>query len=431
MTNLSCDSFDTKANEEIYSIFYLKDSEQFLKLTSPVFCRIYYLHGYWDFIKNHFVEDKLESLFERLKSQKLVRPLNHEPSIVWHFFYEFGRFWHQDFHQLESVNQEEILCIEIHYENKNIEKVRSQYHPPNIFFKHNAELPFNLYLEKFLEGRKKLLLGHCYQFNLTFKENYKLTHSTKLTHPTHRDITHSFLKAKEKLGAYAHLTYLGGKFQKLFVSNSPESLFVFNERKNEIYSAPIKGTLKLEKNFNEYSKKEIKKLFKKLTSSPKDLAELDMITDLISNDLTVITHRPSFVLARSKILIVPHLLHQYSLIKSQFHPVFTGKNSPHLHQVLKGLFPGGSITGAPKKRVMEILKELENHSRGFYCSTTVLFHPKIVPQGSINIRSAQFNLDDGTVEIWAGGGITLLSKPEEEYWELKNKLKSFLSLWDQ
>ena len=91
------------------------------------------------------------------------------------------------------------------------------------------------------------------------------------------------------------------------------------------------------------------------------------------------------------------------------------------------MFPGGSITGAPKKRVMSILHKLEKKPRGFYCGSTLLLTPKKA-QASINIRSAIFDLKTQELSYKAGGGITLLSTAQNEFLEMTYKRDSFIKL---
>ena len=94
------------------------------------------------------------------------------------------------------------------------------------------------------------------------------------------------------------------------------------------------------------------------------------------------------------------------------------------------LFPGGSITGAPKKRVMELINEIEGFERGLYCGSTILLY-KGLRSGSINIRSTQIDFMQNEIKYGAGGGVTLLSKASDEYKEALGKLKSFLLLFQE
>jgi anthranilate/para-aminobenzoate synthase component I len=119
-------------------------------------------------------------------------------------------------------------------------------------------------------------------------------------------------------------------------------------------------------------------------------------------------------------LRVPGLLHQYSLIEVNLEKPLS------LLKTLECIFPGGSVTGAPKKRVMEIIQETERYQRGIYCGSTLLcIDDKKV--ANINIRTASLSIGDKLWKYGAGGGITLLSKPTSEYQEMENKVSSFLT----
>ncbi|MFZ8934302.1 MAG: chorismate-binding protein, partial [Bacteriovoracaceae bacterium] len=90
--------------------------------------------------------------------------------------------------------------------------------------------------------------------------------------------------------------------------------------------------------------------------------------------------------------------------------------------------PGGSVTGAPKKRVLDILRQLESRDRGFYCGSTILLYKNAIA-ASINIRSAEIDLESNIMSYSSGGGITLLSKSSLEYKEMYKKLESFTQLF--
>jgi anthranilate/para-aminobenzoate synthase component I len=98
-----------------------------------------------------------------------------------------------------------------------------------------------------------------------------------------------------------------------------------------------------------------------------------------------------------------------------------------LLKTLDCLFPGGSVTGAPKKRVMQIIQEVERYSRGIYCGSTLLcVGDKKV--SNINIRTASVSVNDRLWRYGAGGGVTLLSRPVNEFQEMESKVSSFLTL---
>jgi para-aminobenzoate synthetase component 1 len=146
-----------------------------------------------------------------------------------------------------------------------------------------------------------------------------------------------------------------------------------------------------------------------------------MITDLIRNDLSFLNDFSSRVVHEKQPLAVPGILHQYSLITTKVEKQLS------LFETIEALFPGGSITGAPKKRVMELIKNIEKNKRGFYCGSTILLigaHKS----ASINIRSCTIDFVSKKLEYGTGGGVTLLSKLSCEFEESKLKLSSFIKL---
>lgn len=195
------------------------------------------------------------------------------------------------------------------------------------------------------------------------------------------------------------------------ISSSPERMF--NIKNGIIKSAPIKGTIKIGA-----TEKETAEMLATLTNSIKDKAELLMIVDLVRNDLGKIAEVGT---VRVESLFKPELysslIHLVSDISARLKP---GTTFP---QIIKALLPGGSITGAPKKRAVEILEQLETVPRGVYTGAI----------GILNKETADFNLairtmvhQNGTYQIHAGGGIVADSDPEAEYEEMRLKAKNLL-----
>jgi anthranilate/para-aminobenzoate synthase component I len=117
---------------------------------------------------------------------------------------------------------------------------------------------------------------------------------------------------------------------------------------------------------------------------------------------------------------VPGLLHQYSEIKVQL------SRKISIAHLFFCLFPGGSITGAPKVSTMKILNDIEKRERGFYTGSTAIFY-RDFKAASINIRSSEVDFKNHELLYQAGGGITLKSSDEDEFLEMSYKLNSFLS----
>lgn len=281
----------------------------------------------------------------------------------------------------------------------------------NYLIEATREPQFEEYEAKFQQVMENLNKGNCYQINLTEQFRFRFSGDQELN-----PFELAARLWSKGAGAYAHATYIGPQ-TRLILSNSPECLFQLEGQ--EVISMPIKGTLPLADNENLEGK------WDELTSCPKNQSELDMITDLIRNDLSSLEFPRSQVVKRKAPLVVNKILHQYSKIK-----VMLDKQLA-MAKFVKGLFPGGSITGAPKKRVCELIREIEKEPRGLYCGSTIIKFSAAKNSyhcASINIRTADINLLDRSFTYGAGGGITLQSQAKEEFEEMLLKVQSFTDL---
>ena len=159
---------------------------------------------------------------------------------------------------------------------------------------------------------------------------------------------------------------------------------------------------------------------RELTTSDKERAELLMITDLERNDLGQVCEFGS--------IAVPELWRVESFAQV-FHLVstVTGTLRPHVDHVdaFRACFPGGSITGAPKKRASEIIAELEPHARGLYTGAIGWFGFDGRSQWNIAIRTAVQQADQITFHV--GSGIVADSIPQHEYEETLHKAAGILA----
>jgi para-aminobenzoate synthetase component 1 len=156
-----------------------------------------------------------------------------------------------------------------------------------------------------------------------------------------------------------------------------------------------------------------------LTESVKDRSENLMIVDLIRNDLSRVCSpgsvRVQELFALEHFATVHHLV---STVVGQLRP---GADALDL---LRAAFPGGSITGAPKVRAMEIIAELEPSARGVYCGAIGYLSLSGALDTSIPIRTAV--AQDGRVYLSAGGGIVADSDAEQEYRETLDKARGMI-----
>ena len=162
-------------------------------------------------------------------------------------------------------------------------------------------------------------------------------------------------------------------------------------------------------------------LAESLASSPKDRAENVMIVDLLRNDLGRVCRAGSVrVPELFAIETFPTVHHLVSTV--------TGELGAERHalDLLRACFPGGSITGAPKIRAMEIIEELEPHRRGVYCGAIGYVGFDGAMDTSIAIRTLVHSA--GRARFWAGGGIVIDSEADAEYQETFDKAAAMLAL---
>jgi para-aminobenzoate synthetase component 1 len=197
------------------------------------------------------------------------------------------------------------------------------------------------------------------------------------------------------------------------ISASPER-FLHVTRSGFVETRPIKGTRP-----RGLGPEHDAALGQALAESPKDRAENLMIVDLMRNDLSRVcapgTVRVSELFSLERYATVHHLV---STVVGQLEP---GYDALHL---LRAAFPGGSITGAPKLRAMEIIAELEPSQRSVYCGSIGYFSLTGDLDTSIAIRTAIVR--DGRVYFSAGGGIVADSDPEQEYRETLDKARALI-----
>ena len=187
----------------------------------------------------------------------------------------------------------------------------------------------------------------------------------------------------------------------------------------QVETKPIKGTRPRVKD-----EKENEKQMTELRNSKKDQAENVMIVDLLRNDLSKNCQQGS--------VKVP-VLFDVESFATVHHLVSTVtgllEKGQHALDLLKNCFPGGSITGAPKIRAMEIIEELEPNRRGLYCGAIGYVGFDGNMDTNIVIRTLVYS--ENNIRFWAGGGIVNDSVLEDEYQESFDKAAALLNLLKQ
>lgn len=257
------------------------------------------------------------------------------------------------------------------------------------------------YLKKIEKIKNYLKDGDIYQVNLTEQFQAETDASSGVLYKKLRELS------PVPYGAFLNT----GDFQIL--SASPENFLEINNR--QITTHPIKGTVG-----RDADKIKDENLKNTLLNSEKNKAELLMIIDLERNDLGKICKEGSVKV--EPLFNVESFAQVHHLVS---HITGTLKDDVSIIEALQNIFPGGSITGAPKKRAMEIIAELEETPRSIYTGALGFFS---------GTGSARFNIPIRTltkvgkkVYFHAGGGITIDSDAQEEFAEMMVKASGLIT----
>ena len=212
---------------------------------------------------------------------------------------------------------------------------------------------------------------------------------------------------------------------KQVISSSPERFLLLQNYQDNIgkqsegtvrniQTMPIKGTRPRGKDNDEN-----KKMKEELLSSKKDDAELAMIVDLERNDLGRVCNYDTVKVIEEKVLEEhPTVYHLAATIEGELHSRYDAID------LLKATFPGGSITGAPKVRAMQIIDELEPTKRSVY--TGAMGYLSFNGNIDLNIAIRTFLVKDDHIFFQVGGGIVADSNPEDEYQETLHKARALI-----
>ncbi len=252
----------------------------------------------------------------------------------------------------------------------------------------------NDYLEHIRRIKEHIKEGDIYQANYTCRFDIRSDANPFLVYQNLR-----------RLNPAPYSAYLNfGDYQ--IISSSPERMF--KRAADFITSCPIKGTVPSGKGAlaNERRRQE-------LLNSAKDKAELLMIVDLMRNDLGKIA-RTGSVEVSNLFTAEPYssLIHLVADVSASL------KEGIGYLEIFSSLLPGGSITGAPKKRAIEILQEQENTPRGVYTGCIGYVHGD---RADFNIAIRTIFHGQAAYQVHSGGGIVADSDPENEYQEMQLK----------
>ena len=276
-------------------------------------------------------------------------------------------------------------------------------------FKVVGEIKSNMdkdgYVTAFNRIKYYLKEGDCYQVNLAQRFVADFEGDPWVAYQTLR-----------KLNAAPFSCYLNFPEVQI-LSSSPERFLKLTE--GVVETKPIKGTRPRKLDYAEDQQQ-----IMNLEASNKDRAENLMIVDLLRNDISKTCKNGS--------VQVPVLfdVESYATVHHLVSTV-TGilADNQHALDLLKSCFPGGSITGAPKIRAMEIIEELEPNRRGVYCGAIgyIAFNGNM----DTNIAIRTLVCSENSIRFWAGGGIVSDSIAEDEYQESFDKAAAMLDLLQQ
>ena len=267
------------------------------------------------------------------------------------------------------------------------------------------DLDLPQYAERFAQLKRYIADGDCYQVNLTRRFSARAGGDSWTAYRELRKLNPA------PMAAYLQLPFVQ------ILSSSPEGFLQVRHKK--ITTKPIKGTRPRQAD-PELDQREMNTL----RNATKDQAENVMIVDLLRNDLGKVcrigsVHVPALFDIES-FAMVHHLV---STVGGEL------RDDCDNIDLLKACFPGGSITGAPKLRAMEIIEELEPHRRGVYCGSIGY----VGNDGSMDLNIAIRTLiySDGRIRFWVGGGIVADSVMTEEFQETMDKAKAMLQMLRQ
>jgi len=269
----------------------------------------------------------------------------------------------------------------------------------------NSNMDKAFYTRAFNRIKQYLKEGDCYQVNLAQRFVARCKGDPWTAYQMLR-----------KLNAAPYSCYLNLPEVQI-LSSSPERFLKLT--KGVVETKPIKGTRPRKQDDAEDQQQ-----IKSLESSNKDRAENLMIVDLLRNDIGKTCKKGSV-----KVPVIFNV-ESYATVHHLVSTV-TGllADDKHALDLLKSCFPGGSITGAPKIRAMEIIEELEPNRRGIYCGSIGYIGFDGNMDSNIAIRTLVHSKN--TIRCWAGGGIVNDSLVEEEYQESFDKAVAMLDLLQQ
>ncbi|MGZ8156396.1 MAG: aminodeoxychorismate synthase component I [Burkholderiales bacterium] len=268
-----------------------------------------------------------------------------------------------------------------------------------------SNLTRNGYANAFERIKRYIDAGDCYQVNLAQRFSASAVGDPWLAY-----------QALRILNPAPFAAYLSTPYAHVLCASPERFLRVEN---GEVETRPIKGTRPRAGHARIDAE-----IAQALRASEKDRAENVMIVDLLRNDLSKNCRLGSVKVPR--LFDVETFATVHHLVSTVTGTLAPGRDALDL---MRGCFPGGSITGAPKVRAMEIIEEVEPNRRGVYCGA--IGYVGFDGGMDVNIAIRTLVMSRGEIRFWAGGGIVADSRLEDEYQETFDKAAALLKLLQQ
>lgn len=344
--------------------------------------------------------------------------------------YVFGYFTYDlknDIENLKSENSDNLLFPEMHFfVPKYVFKIRN-----NILTIISDENNFDEIYNDILSQKLIVTNDNENRFTPMFSKNEyvntvnKLKQHIQFGNIYEINFCQEFYSEKSKINpieVYSNLNKISptpfSTFYKVdtnyLLSATPERFVT--KQANKVFSQPIKGTIK-----RDIDSEKDKKLINQLKNDKKEISENVMIVDLVRNDLSRIAKRGSVkVDDLFGIYTFPQVHQMISTISAE---VEDGIDNV---EIIRNMFPMGSMTGAPKIRAMKLIEEYERTKRGLFSGSVGYFAPNGDFDFNVIIRSLLYNSDNNYLSFQVGSAITINSDAEKEYDECLVKAKAML-----
>lgn len=330
------------------------------------------------------LKNEIESLSSTLKSRIEFPPI---------FFFEPEIIIRLSDKEMIIETESKADANKIFNEIKDIEDLMKNGKPGTIQIQQKVSR--DEYIDTIQKLQKHILRGDCYEINYCMEFFVEEVTVDPLS------VYHKLSKASPN--PFSALYKLGDKW---LICASPERFL--KKTGDKILSQPIKGTSSRFLKDDSKDKKSREDLF----TSEKDRSENVMVVDLVRNDLARVCKEGTVKVDELfGIYSFPQVHQMISTVSGEL------KNDISFSEIIKATFPMGSMTGAPKRKVMELIDKYERSGRGIFSGAVGYITPESDFDFNVVIRSIMYNASEKYLSFMAGSGITFYSDAEKEYEE--------------